>query len=263
LNVAITRARKRVEVISTINPYQYDDNRFNSIGAKAFIQYLRFVKSGGSDLGDLSSERVPMNPFEQDIYDALSAAGLGLVSQYGVSGYRLDFAVQHPEEPGRYVLAIEADGASYHSSETARDRDRILQSHLERLGWRFHRIWSTEWFRNKESEIQLALHAYKYAVTARDIALVPNPQNESLTETIAGIARKGIKPFMPSCQSIDDYRGEISAFIVWYCSDGILRSDDEIFNAVFDELPFGRRGRRIVERIYSEISALRSNGRIP
>jgi very-short-patch-repair endonuclease len=262
LNVAITRARKRVEVISTINPYQYDDNRLNSIGAKAFIQYLRFVKSGGADLGDLSSESIPMNPFEQDIHDSLVAAGLGLVPQYGVSGYRLDFAVQHPDEPGRYVLAIEADGASYHSSETARDRDRIRQSHLERLGWRFHRIWSTEWFRNKESEIQLAITAFRDAVSARDLPPAPAPQIQTSADASPSIPRRGNKPSMPSYKSIDDYRGEISVFIVWYCSDGILRSDDEIFNAVFDELPFGRRGRKIVERINSEIYALRASGRI-
>ena len=140
LNVAVTRARKRVEVVSTINPYQYDDNRLNSIGAKGLIQYLRFVHSGGEDLGDLSADTVPMNPFEQDIYDSLRKQGIGMVPQYGVSGYRLDFAVQHPESPGRFILAIEADGASYHSSETARDRDRIRQAHLERLGWKFHRI---------------------------------------------------------------------------------------------------------------------------
>ncbi len=263
LNVAITRARKRVEVISTINPYQYDDNRLNSIGVKTFIQYLRFVKSGGADLGDLSSEGIPMNPFEQDIHDSLVAAGLGLVPQYGVSGYRLDFAVQHPDERGRYVLAIEADGASYHSTETARDRDRIRQSHLERLGWRFHRIWSTEWFRNKESEIQLALTAFREAVSARDLPPPPTPQIQAPSDASPSIPRKGNKPFMPSYQSIVDYRGEISAFIVWYCSDGILRSDDEIFDAVFEELPFGRRGRRIVERIYADIDALRSAGSIP
>ena len=263
LNVAITRARKRVEVISTINPYQYDDNRFNSISAKAFIQYLRFVKSGGSDLGDLSSERVPMNPFEQDIYDALSEAGLSLVSQYGVSGYRLDFAVQHPDEPGRYVLAIEADGASYHSTETARDRDRIRQSHLERLGWRFHRIWSTEWFRNKESEIQLALNAFRESLSVRPAHPLDQSQIHSPQSFPDSTVRRGQEPTMPSYPSIDDYGNEISDYIVWYCSDGILRSDEDIFNAVFERLPFGRRGRKIVERINGEIVALRVDSRIP
>ncbi|MFN9952250.1 MAG: DUF559 domain-containing protein, partial [bacterium] len=198
------------------------------------MQYLRFVKSGGLDLGDLASERVPINPFEQDISDTLSAAGLGLVSQYGVSGYRLDFAVQHPDEPGRYVLAIEADGASYHSTETARDRDRIRQSHLERLGWRFHRIWSTEWFRNKESEIQLALNAFRESLTARAALTVVESQLQSPSPLPDHASRQGVQPAMPSYPAIDDYRDEITAFILWYCSDGVLRSDEDIFESVFE-----------------------------
>ena len=86
-----------------------------------------------------------------------------------MSGYRLDFAVQHPKEKGKYILAIEADGATYHSSDTARDRDRIRQSHLERLGWKFHRIWSREWFKNKEQEIEIALIAIKQALDEYDL----------------------------------------------------------------------------------------------
>jgi len=261
LNVAITRARKRVEVVSTINPYLYDNNKLNGIGVKAFIQYLRFVHSGGNDLGDLSSERVPMNPFEQDIYDAIVARGIGLIPQYGVSGYRLDFAVQHPEEQGRYVLAIEADGATYHSTETARDRDRIRQNHLERLGWQFHRIWSTEWFRNKEREIELVISAFEEAVVSRKITQVIEPLVKR-PEQVVSPSRSGFKPALPTYPSIDDYRGEISAFIHWFCSDGVLRSDQEIFDAVFEELPYKRRGSKIVDRIQAEIDLLRKAGRI-
>jgi very-short-patch-repair endonuclease len=204
-----------------------------------------------------------MNPFEQDIYDSLSAAGLGLVSQYGVSGYRLDFAVKHPNEPGRFVLAIEADGASYHSTETVRDRDRIRQSHLERLGWRFHRIWSTEWFRNKETEIQLALTAFKESLTARLAYTQEEAQVKSPPFLPYSAQRQGLEPNMPSYPSIDDYGGEISDYIIWFCSDGILRSDEDIFNAVFEQLPFSRRGRKIFERINGEIHLLRRDGRIP
>lgn len=262
LNVAITRARKRVEVVSTINPYLYDDNKMNTVGVKAFIQYLRFVHSGGNDLGDLSTERIPMNAFEQDIYDAIAARGIGLVPQYGVSGYRLDFAVQHPVEQGRFVLALEADGATYHSTETARDRDRIRQNHLERLGWKFHRIWSTEWFRNKKREIELVVNAFEEAVVSKN-----NPQviklNIQRPEVVVSPSRSGLKPVLSPHPSIDDYQGEISAFICWFCSDGVLRSDEVIFDAVFDELPYGRRGRRIVDRINGEILSLREIGKIP
>ena len=88
-------------------------------------------------------------------------------------------------------------------------------------------------------------------------------QNPSPTSSPDAAPRQGGKPPIPSHPSIDDYRDEISAFIVWYCSDGILRSDEDIFNAVFDELPFGRRGRKIVERIEGEILVLRKDGQIP
>lgn len=254
-----------MEVISTINPYQYDDNKLNSIGAKGLIQYLRFVQSGGEDLGDLSADTVPMNPFEQDIYDSLRKQGIGMVPQYGVSGYRLDFAVQHPDSPGRFILAIEADGASYHSSETARDRDRIRQAHLERLGWKFHRIWSTEWFRNKENEVFLVKQAVEEALNTFEANPKPAEPTRSLEPkepTPIAPEKKGAEPLIPQLGSVDDYGSELAEYIVWFCSDGVLHSDDEIFKAIFEKLPFRRRGARIVNRIEDEIKKLRSLGRI-
>lgn len=53
------------------------------------------------------------------------------------------------------MLGIECDGASYHRSPTARDRDRLRQQVLERLGWKIHRIWSTDWFRNKPHQVRM------------------------------------------------------------------------------------------------------------
>jgi hypothetical protein len=64
---------------------------------------------------------------------------------------------------GEMVLAIEADGASYHSSGTVRDRDRLRQEHLERLGWAFHRIWSTDWFTDPAAEVERVRAAYQAA----------------------------------------------------------------------------------------------------
>ena len=80
------------------------------------------------------------------------------------AGNRLDFACAHPEQPGRMVLAVEADGASYDLAPTARERDRLRRQVLENLGWRFHRIWSTEWFRDPEGQADLALEAWRKAV---------------------------------------------------------------------------------------------------
>ena len=89
-------------------------------------------------------------------------------AQYGVAGYWIDFAAKHPMRRGEMVLAIEADGATYHSSATARQRDRLRQSHLENLGWDFCRIWSTDWFRDPETQVQRVVDAYAAAVAASD-----------------------------------------------------------------------------------------------
>jgi very-short-patch-repair endonuclease len=90
--------------------------------------------------------------------------------QVGVAGYFIDFAARHPTKPGRMVLAIEADGAAYHSAPTTRSRDRLRQEQLERLGWRFYRTWSTDWFRNPDREVARIRAAYEAAVYAADRA---------------------------------------------------------------------------------------------
>src|SRR5436309_6994994 len=86
----------------------------------------------------------------------------------GASRFRIDLVAQHPRKPGRMVLAIECDGASYHSTPTARDRDRLRQEQLERLDWTFHRIWSSDWFHHKKREIERAKEAYQAAVSEAD-----------------------------------------------------------------------------------------------
>ncbi len=126
--------------------------------------YIQYAASQGKILGDTRHSNVPLNPFEADIYDALTAKGIPLLPQWGVSEYRIDLVAQHPQQPGRFVLAIECDGASYHSLPTARERDRLRQQQLEALGWRFHRIWSIDWFMRREEEIERAVAAFKAAV---------------------------------------------------------------------------------------------------
>src|SRR5205823_2117174 len=117
-----------------------------SAGYRLMWQFLRFMVSGGTELNADGLRRTSLNPLEIDIRDRLTGAGLDVVSQLGVGGYRLDFAVRHPTRPGRYLLAVEADGAAYHSGHIARERDRLRQRLLEARGWTFHRIWSTDWF---------------------------------------------------------------------------------------------------------------------
>jgi hypothetical protein len=98
------------------------------------------------------------------------------VPQYGVGGYRVDFAAAHPDDPSQMILAVEADGAGYRDSGSVRDRDRLRKEHLERLGWRVHRLWSTSWFSDPEAELAKLQAAYTEAVRANPPApLVPAP----------------------------------------------------------------------------------------
>lgn len=99
---------------------------------------------------------------------ALGERGYQVEPQVGTAGYFIDIGVKDPVYPGRYVLAIECDGASYHNSRSARDRDRLRQAVLETLGWRLHRIWSTDWFRNPRTETERAVAAIEAARQAAE-----------------------------------------------------------------------------------------------
>jgi REase_MTES_1575/Protein of unknown function (DUF3320) len=70
----------------------------------------------------------------------------------GTAGYRVDIGVWHPQISGRFALGVECDGRMYHSSAVARDRDRLRQEVLERLGWRIYRIWGTSWYRYRSEQ---------------------------------------------------------------------------------------------------------------
>ena len=142
LNVAFTRARSRLHLVSSFSHHDMDPGRSTARGMELLRQYLEFAASGGVHLAD-QHDKTPLNAFELDVMNRLRDRGIPVVPRYGVAGYHIDFACQHPDYPGAMVLAIEADGASYHSGYTARERDRLRQENLEDKGWRFHRIWST------------------------------------------------------------------------------------------------------------------------
>src|SRR5215469_6711864 len=131
-----------------------------------------------------------LNPFEADVRDRLAACGITVVPQYGVGGYRIDFAATHPGDTDRMLLAIEADGASYRKSGSVRDRDRLRGEHLQRLGWTFHRVWSTNWFRDPQSEVAKLQKAYDEALSAADVAS-PEPEPPAAEPPAAGSPAAG------------------------------------------------------------------------
>src|SRR6266702_4280262 len=164
LNVAVTRARQRLTLVSSFSSRDVDPDRVTSAGARMLCEYLEYTDSGGAAAGEPVPQHTGLSPFEADVAERLAEVGITVVPRYGVGGYRVDFAAAHPAEDGRMVLAIEADGASYRESRSARDRDRLRGEHLQRLGWGFQRLWSTNWFRNPQAEVAKLHDAYQRAV---------------------------------------------------------------------------------------------------
>ena len=162
LNVLITRARKRCEVFTTLSADDIDLARTTSAGVAALKTFLHYAGSGQMDVA-AATGRAPDSEFEEQVLRKLTALKYEVQTQVGSAGFFLDMAVVDREQPGRYLLGIECDGARYHSARSARDRDRLRQSVLEGLGWRIHRIWSTEWFHDPEGELRKLVQAIEAA----------------------------------------------------------------------------------------------------
>lgn len=128
---------------------------------RAFLEYCesgRMVETGEA------SECWFDSPFEAHVHAVLSAKGYAVEKQIGVAGYFVDLAIKDPLSPNRYVLGIECDGASYHSSRSARDRDRLREQVLNERGWTLHRIWSTDWFSNHAATRKALFQAVETAL---------------------------------------------------------------------------------------------------
>ncbi len=149
LNVAVTRARQQMLVYSSFDPEMLDTTGLKNQGVSHLKKFLVFANSNGeSPLGSQNQDSVGGfdSPFEEAVSQALEMRGWIAVPQIGVSGFRIDLGIKHPDKPGTYLAGIECDGATYHRSAAARDRDKTRQLVLEGLGWNILRIWSPDWW---------------------------------------------------------------------------------------------------------------------
>jgi len=142
--------------------------RTNSVGVKLLRAYLDYAERGvaalGSEITHVDEEEHD-SPFEREVAEALKQRGMEVRRQIGCSGYRIDLALMDPVNPGRFVLAIECDGATYHNSATARDRDRLRQEVLESLGWTIVRVWSTDWVKDPIAQVNRVIAAFDRCLT--------------------------------------------------------------------------------------------------
>ncbi len=151
LNVLFTRAKRAIELVTSIESHQIQPTATSSQGVHAFRNYLKFVENQSLETGRPSG-REPDSPFEVVVAEAIQRHGYEVDCQVGVANYFIDLAIRHPDKPDTYLLGVECDGATYHSARAARDRDKYRQAVLEGLGWQIYRIWSTDWFENAALE---------------------------------------------------------------------------------------------------------------
>jgi very-short-patch-repair endonuclease len=150
LNVLASRAREKCVVFSSITAADIPVDS-GARGTRMLRAMLSFAETGKLGAGTLYGSGFD-SPFEEAVARVIREAGFHVYSQVGVSSFRIDLGVVDPSRPGEYIIGVECDGATYHSARSARDRDRLRQEVLEGLGWRLHRIWGTEWFRNPQRE---------------------------------------------------------------------------------------------------------------
>lgn len=270
LNVAVSRAKQRMTVVSSFPSSALAPSE-NANGTELLRRFLEMIERDvdPSEVGRATGTK--LNGFEQHIAQRLAAQGVRVYPQWGVSSYRIDFALAHPNIDGKMVLAVEADGERYHKAESARDRDRLRQEHLERLGWRFHRVWASAWFADPETETQKILSAWRAAIAGSALPPEPSVQPPPMTVARLGLGapeqlnqseqpavrsgdHRGTRPAVPTGLSIDEYADQqLVALCVWLINDGLALDREERMTQAMRELGFKKKGKKIVERLTSAI----------
>lgn len=249
LNVAITRAKRRMTVVSSFSAHEMAPNATKNRGPELLRQFLEYAGTDqGLDVIGRQRTEIRLNGFERSICTALRDQGLTVHPQWGVGEYAIDFAIAHPDQPGRMVLAVEADGDRYHRTYAARDRDRLRQMHLESLGWRFVRVWSTDWFRDPNGQTARILAEWRSAVTDADREddepppdMAPAPVDEQPDDR-----DRGPSPVVAGRPAITDYtQAELVRLFRWLLADGYLLDRERRLAQALRQLGFQKLGPRI------------------
>jgi superfamily I DNA and/or RNA helicase/uncharacterized Zn finger protein (UPF0148 family) len=227
LNVIVTRAKKRLELFTSMRSTDIKLGATSSRGVQALKAYLEYAETRILPTDIVETEREPGSDFEIAVARILRNNGYNIKPQIGVAGFFIDIGVKHPEREGEYICGIECDGASYHSAKSVRDRDRLRQEILVRKGWNIHRIWSTDWIKNREKEVQRLLHNLKKIVDKQQ-------------PTITAIRETPKEPGKtPSGRSavVDKVRVNLRDLLLKYNEENIIpRYPDQLTGILRDEI---------------------------
>lgn len=191
LNVLISRAKQRCEVFASISDEDIDPNFASTRkGVLALKLSLHFARTGRMTMAE-STGRDHDSVFEEQIAKALQEKAYQVHRQVGLAGFFIDLAVSDADRPGRYLLGIECDGASYHDARSARERDRLRQSVLESRGWTIQRVWSTDWFQRPNEQIDLVVARIEAAKAEHDAEAAGAAARRTVGVEIVTVEREG------------------------------------------------------------------------
>ncbi|MGA8978716.1 MAG: AAA domain-containing protein, partial [Pedococcus sp.] len=188
LNVAITRARRRMTVVSSLLASDLDPARLKARGAVMLRDFLAYAADGTLPdhvTEDSAGESPADSPVEvtpdpsapaaaaplgglvrAEFARRLRESGLVVHEAFGGAGHPVDLAVEDPERPGHVLVAVETDGPAYAAMHSSRDRDRLRGEQLGRLGWEHVRVWTTDLFRDPARDVS-RVHAAVQRAAAR------------------------------------------------------------------------------------------------
>ena len=226
LNVLFTRSKKRMHIFSSMGSEDIVVGPTSKRGVKALRDFLAYCETGILYGTERAPDPEPDSDFEIAVMNALRDEGFECVPQVGVAGFFIDVAVVDPGSPGRYLMGIECDGATYHSAKSARDRDRLRQTILERLGWNIRRIWSTDWFKNPHGELAPIIRELNKLKSA------PKESVESEVDKVANIIEK---------VESEEAQADLFAFEEGGIRDKLIRFDREVIRKELPETPENKR----------------------
>lgn len=183
LNVLVTRAREQLILVTSLRPEDFrleDEER--QISLRIVRDYLRFARDSILPAPDPAQRHnLYESEFERIVADVIRSWGYHVLPQYGVGPYRIDLAIPDPQNPERVCIAVECDGATYHSLPTVRERDRLRQQWLERNGWTVIRVWSSDWWYHRQRAQEELRRQLEEAVARlhERTALAPFPSTKS------------------------------------------------------------------------------------
>lgn len=272
LNVAVSRAKHRMTVVSSFEAGAIDPARSSANGVRLLRAFLEYAAAGGA-AGDVGAEEVTSSELHHRIEAALTRAGYDVVVLAGTSADRLDLAVLDPES-SLPAVAIEVDGPRYAGRRSVRDRDRLRPEQLTRLGWQHVWSWSQDWYRDPDAAAARLIEQVRSAIDRhREVRRVTESNGSASADGPATVTpsvpapRPRFEPRMraqkPDFRSggpaiTDWHHADLVALGAWIESDGLLRTSDELQREMMQELGLSRRGARVAAALDAAVLTLRS-----